>query len=293
MLSRDGRHWMMVCLLLACGCAPIMERRSPLAKPVMSPDSVVLEIYSARFPFRDAKYNETLWEHIDEQPFAAELRRTMAEYGFRAGLVQGQLPAELVELMQGAADARNGPPKPQPASPSLEETVVDFEEDSPVRRRVLQLRSGKRGEILASGVYDSLPLLENDKGQLRGQPYPRGQGLLSIKCYPQPDGRVKVDLLPELHYGEPRINYVGEQGIIRLETGRSKKVFEHLALQATVSPGEMLVITSLPERTGSLGHYFFTEQTKGALEQKLLLIRVAQTQHNDLFGADLIVTEDE
>jgi hypothetical protein len=162
-----------------------------------------------------------------------------------------------------------------------------------VRRRVLQLRAAKRGEILVSGLYESLPLLENTNGHLRGKPYPNGQGLLSVKSYPQPDGRVRLDLLPELHYGEPKINYVGDHGIIRLETGRSKKVFEQLALSATLSAGEMLLVTSLPQRPGSAGHYFFTEQTNGALEQKLLIIRLAQTQHDDLFGPELVVAEEK
>ena len=44
----------------------------------------------------------------------------------------------------------------------------------------------------------------------------------------------------------------------------------------------MLVLTSLPNRQGSLGHHFFTE-TNGRLEQKLLIIRLSQTQHDGLF----------
>jgi hypothetical protein len=105
---------------------------------------------------------------------------------------------------------------------------------------------------------------------------------LSLKSFPQPDGRVRLDLLPELHHGEPKVGYArNNQGIIVLEPGRAKKIFEQLALSATLSPGEMLLISSLPARPGSLGHYFFTEQTSGALEQKLLLIRLAQTQHNE------------
>ncbi len=242
----------------------------------MSPDSVVLEIYSARFTFDDPKYNDTLWREVDEQPFPPELRRALAEYGFRAGVLQGQIPAELQELLTPSSDASTQAQEPsKPASPSLEEVVVDLEADSPVRRRILQLRAAKRGEILASGVYESLPLLENDGGQLHGKPYTRGQGLLSVKSFPQPDGRVRLDLLPELHHGDPKISYVNNQGVLRVEPGRAKKTFEQLSLSATLSPGEMLVISSLPSRPGSLGHYFFTEQTTGPLEQKLLLIRLA------------------
>jgi hypothetical protein len=280
---------------LASGCAPIVPGRgSPLAKPCMSADSVVLEILSARFTFDDPKYNQTLWQQVDEQPFPAELRRALVEYGLRAGLLQGQIPSELQELLSGASEgaAKEREEAKAPAQP-LEGQVVDWEAESPVRRRVLQLRAAKRGEILASGVYDSLPLLENDGGQLRGKPYPRGQGLFSVKSYPQPDGRVRLDLLPELHYGDPKVNYVYNQGGLIMEPGRPKKVFEQLALSATLSPGEMLVVTSLPSRPGSLGHYFFTEQAAGALEQKLLLIRLAQTQHNDLFGGEMIVADEQ
>lgn len=295
------RTWLLtICLLLTSGCAPMTERHtSRLARARMSPSSIVLEIYSARFPFNDPKYNAKLWEQVDEQPFAADLRRNMVEYGLRAGILQGQIPAELEELLSGASDGQPPAAKDAPSQPSktpsqsLEEVVVDFEQESPVRKRVLQLRAGKRGEILTSGIYESLPLLENQAGQLRGKPYPNGQGLLSVKSFPLPDGRVRLDLLPELHYGEPKINYVGSQGIIRLETGRAKKVFEQLSLSATLTSGELLLITSLPHRPGSLGHYFFTEQTAGALEQKLLILRIAQTQHDDLFGAEVVPIEEE
>ena len=71
---------------------------------------------------------------------------------------------------------------------------------------------------------------------------------------------------------------------MQLNTGRSREVFDRLAAQATLAPGEMLVFSSLPEREGSLGHYFFTEEHSGQLEQKLLVIRLSQTQHDDLFG---------
>jgi hypothetical protein len=255
---------------------------------------VVLEIYSARFTFNDPQYNHKLWEQVDEQPLAPEVRRAMLDYGLRAGILQGQIPSELEALLNGAADASAKPAQKSPtASQSLEEVVVDLEDESPVRRRVLQLRAAKRAEIQTSSVYDSLPLLENDGGQVRGKPYANGQGVLSVKSFPQPDGRVRLDLLPELHHGEPKINYVGHQGIIRLETGRAKKAFDQLALSATLSPGEMLLVTSLPQRPGSLGHYFFTEQRAGALEQKLLIIRLAQTQHDDLFGDKIVVPDED
>jgi hypothetical protein len=95
-----------------------------------------------------------------------------------------------------------------------------------------------------------------------------------------------VDLTPEVHYGEPRARFVGEQGAIRMEAGRSRRVFDNLAISATLAPGHLLVLSSLPSRPGSLGFNFFTTVTAGRREQKLLVIRLAQTQHDGLFDPE-------
>jgi hypothetical protein len=56
-----------------------------------------------------------------------------------------------------------------------------------------------------------------------------------------------------------------------------------MTIDAPLRPGQMLVLGSLPERRGTLGHHFFTQKTGGRLEQKLVVIRLSQTQHDGLF----------
>ena len=46
------------------------------------------------------------------------------------------------------------------------------------------------------------------------------------------------------------------------------------------------MLAAQPDETGSAGHYFFTEQTSAGLTRKLLLVRLSQTQHNEIYGAD-------
>ena len=302
MPSMLGRLSLLVCLLWPLGCARFVERgQSPLAKPVLPPDSVVLEVFFVRMPLDDPRLGP-IWAEIDEQPFDADLRRRLAESGFRAGVIKGQLPTELQQLIAGpdpssakteknVADPLN-PPEQSPPQPEAA-TVVDLQNESPVRRQQLPLRAGWRSLVLASGVYDSWPLLEKEGDQLRGRPYAKAQGVFGVKSFPQPDGRVRLELLPELHHGDPKVGYTYEQGVLRFDTGRAKKVFDDLALSVTLSPGEMVVLGRLPEHPGSVGHYFFTEQWAGALAQKLLLVRLAQTQYDDLFGEELAVTPKE
>ena len=238
----------------------------------MSPDSVVLEIFFVRFPFGDQDANEKLWEQIDEQHFSPDLRGRLAKNGFRVGVLSGQMPPELSKLLE-LTD------KPAPE----DETVENLESEPCVVCRHQQLRTGQRGEIIASGVYDQLPVLVCDSGRLSGQTYGQAQGMFAVKSYPRPDGRVRLELVPELHYGQPRQRWVAGQGMMRLETGRSRQVYDDMAMTTELAPGAMLILSSLPNRQGSLGHHFFTDDGE-RLEQKLLVIRLSQTQHDALFN---------
>ena len=243
----------------------------------MSSDSAVLEMFFVRFPFGDPAVNEELWEEIDEQHFSPELRERLTQNGFRAGLISGQIPMKLSQLLQ-LTD------KPAPTE-ELEGTQVEDIEPQPlVVRRHLQLPAGQRSEIIASGVYAELPLLINESGQLSGQTYRQAQGIFAVKWLPQPNGRVQLELTPELHHDKPQQRWVGRHGMLRLDTSRPKRTFDDMILSANLTPGAMLVLSSLPNRPGSLGHYFFTEPSGGRVEQKLLIVRLSQTQHDGLFA---------
>jgi hypothetical protein len=266
-------------MLATAGCNTPLHKggKSPLQPAQMSPDSVVLEMFFVRCPFGDATVNGKLWDEIDEQQFSPALRERLAKDGFRVGMVSGQVPAELSKLLQ-LSD------KPTPADEVGASQIDSVEKEPRVLLRHLQLRANQRGDILASGVHADLPLLTCDAGQISGQTYHQAQGIFAVKSLPQPDGRIRLELVPELHHGQPQQQWVGKQGMWRLETGRPKRVFDDMTLSADLGPGAMLVLSSLSNRPGSLGHYFFTENDGGRLEQKLLIIRLTQTQHDGLFN---------
>jgi hypothetical protein len=261
------------------GCnTPIYKGKSPLAPPQMSPDSVVLDLFFVRVPFGNPDANERIWKEIDEQSFSPELRERLSRNGFRAGVVNGQIPGDLTKLLElEDKPAVNG---------KIEDTKVDNLESAPrVVRRHLQLRAGQRSEIQASNVYAQVPLSMCESGQLCGQTYYQAQGILAIKAFSQPDGQVRMELMPELHHGDARPRWIGGPGMMRLDSSRPKQVFDKMALSAEIAPGSMIVLSSLANRPGSLGHYFFTQDDgSGHLEQKLLIVRLSSTQHDGLFN---------
>ena len=69
---------------------------------------------------------------------------------------------------------------------------------------------------------------------------------------------------------------------MQLDTARPKHVFDELTISATMAPGSMMILTALPIARQPFGHYFFTKSSGTHLEQKLLLLRLCQTQHDDL-----------
>jgi hypothetical protein len=271
-------------LTTAGSCSPLRpEGKSLLGRLQLPPDSVALELFFIRVPFGQPDANQTLWQQVDEQQLPNDLRRRLAENGFRAGVLSSQPPEVLSKLME-----LKGKPAPTPDKPP-QLKIAEMDQEPRIVRRYLQLRWGKRSEIVASEVYDELPVLTREPGGVCGRSYPKAQCLLALKTAFEADGRVRLNLVPEVHYGEPRQRYVGEGAALILEAGRARKAFDELTVTAALLPGHMLLISSLDSRPGTLGHQFFTCKSNGRLEQKLLLIRLAQSPHDSLFdpGKDL------
>lgn len=258
-----------------------------LLKPVDLPsDGVQLEIVSIRFPYGDENLNSQLWTGIDEQQLSPGVRRQLAENGLRAGIVTGPMPTALAQLFEAAE---------KPAS--MFEAAASLEQAPVVSRQKMQLHSGWRGQIFASNTYSELPLLTCEEGRVCGHSYMQAQCVLNTRVVSQGDRQVKLQFTPELQHGETRKQWVTEDhdvasvsqalnrdGVFRPQSGKPKREFQKLTFEATLAPEQMLVLTTLPDRSGSLGHYFFTEQQSDHLQQKLLIIRLAETRFDDLFS---------
>ena len=245
----------------------------------MSPDAMVLDVFFVPVKFDDPEANVILWQELDEQHFPPEVRRELGKHGFRVGLTGGQVPVALSRLLKLKEKAA-------PGSEDATGPLETIDSTSGVLRRHMPLRTGRRGEIhTCPRVYEKVPVLVTDaSGHLGGRDYPQAEGVLAVKAYPQSDGRVRLDLVPELHYGQVKQQFVGDNGMWQLKAGKARRLFDELSFSATLTPGHMLVVSSLSNRTGSLGHYFLTQDSSGQLQQRLLVVRLSQTQHDDLFA---------
>jgi hypothetical protein len=152
------------------------------------------------------------------------------------------------------------------------ENALESQGEAGRGNRRLQCRSGRRAKLIASKSFDELALLAQENGTAAGVV---GQCL-----------RPKV-----IHRGTRRpgpgaggrarpMKAVGRGAVMR--TGPRARVFDSLLLKHS---RQGALVFSTPEAKG-LGKHFFVEQTGNAEVRQLLLIRLAVSQHDDLFAPD-------
>jgi hypothetical protein len=264
--------------LVVAGCGQLTTRpdadlASVLPAARAAADSVALEIAFVRTARDGGELGAPLWTELDEQHLPAEVRRRLGDNGLRCGLTGTQLPTVLHKLL---------------AERPVEEvdagtTELSLGGEAAPRPRRVHLRAGQRSEIVTSATLDEMVILHRDDGALRGESFEQGQCVLVARAYPQGDGRVRLELTPEVQFGRPRQRWVGQEGMFRVETRRDRRVYEPLAIDAYISSGQTLVLAATPEAKG-LGRQMFTDPSGNDDWRKLLLIRLAQGPSDDLFA---------
>ncbi|HVX10346.1 MAG TPA: hypothetical protein VHC22_04160 [Pirellulales bacterium] len=267
-------------LAVAAGCSKLPRGASLLpAAPAL--DHVALELFFVRFPLEEQSASTALWSSVDEQTIDLDVRRRLSAAGLAVGQVGGQLPPALVELLHVSDDA------PLPTANQV--AVVDSSKPPVVHRKLIdvyQIETPSR--IVVTGDRERHPkltvLLRDESDAVRGWTFRNAQGTLVTKVVPEPDGRVKLDIAPEVEYGEARQQIMpGEGGAWTMQIVPPRKTFDSLRFTATMSPGEVLIVGRRGDQPGSLGHQFFTDSRSDVPTQIVLLIRVMKGKADDLF----------
>jgi len=268
--------------LVAAGCQAFVKppdaALEQLLRPVTtSPDSVTLEIFHARIPLDKDHQADALWEQIDEQCFDADLRRRLVANGLRAGVIGVSPPEELSDLLDLQSDA----PEASSARVITGQSAVPR-----VTRRVVQLNRREESSIQVSELRDEAQVLLSEDGRVGGKPFQQVQGVYTLKAEAVPGQRVAVRITPELHHGEIKLRYAGsDQGIMLKTPSREREVFEQLAMETELSPGELLVLGCLPDAKASLGGVFHTASAAGQDERKLIVVRLLEVPPSEILAA--------
>lgn len=259
-------------LPVVSGCAQwnVDPDSSPkdLPRPRMSPDTVVLEVATIYIDPNLNQLDSDLWRDVSEVHLDASLKRQLWQNGFRVARIGQEIP------------------------PAIRKQVDQFREnsrlsqigktgDGEVGHHRRQSRAGVPSQILTSSVISELNLITQEGDYVSGKKLNDAQCVLEIRTQPHGDGSVELVILPEIHYGQNRPQFAGRNGAFQLLVEREKEIIEKLHLQQLLTPGESLMLSCTPEPVG-LGRHFFAWNPK--LGHKVILIRLAQVQYDELFA---------
>jgi hypothetical protein len=241
----------------------------------MAEDSVVLEVMFVYIAPQDNAADSALWQQLDETHLPIPLRQQLDANGIRAGLIGGSLPEPLLALMQ---DERN--------TTDLQQRAGNLATATENRMQRMQCRDGQPGRIVVSpSTHRQLAVVIVEGDYLRGHTFQQAQCLLGLRTYALGDGRARIHLIPEIHYGDATTQFVGQEGAWMLKSDRAVASFKDLELNHVLAPGQTLLLTTSPTAHG-LGGSFFTDIQATSDTQILVLVRLAQTQQDDLFATD-------
>jgi hypothetical protein len=216
--------------------------------------TVPIELLFVRHDPHDAAITTDLWTLVDEQALDRELSARLTANGLRAGILSGPLPPALAERLAIAAA-------------STDATASD----DAVSRRVLRLLPGKRAEIVAAAGIPELVVLEHDADGVRGGTYRDCTSELTARAWPGPDGRTRIEVVPELKHGPLQRTWIGEEGMFRLETGQARLRFDQLTIEALLPHRGMLVIGGSDAPSATVGDALVRDRNAAAGMQLILL----------------------
>lgn len=240
-----------------------------------SPESVTLEIFDARIAPSQQEQLAALWRQVDEMQLPTDTRRRLQANGFRLGVIGGSLPPEVAALFS-LTEQSDG---------DRQEQVITEQTAAPrVRRRVVQLQAGKATQIKPTDVVDELRVLYSTDDGLTGNLYTQARGVYELQAAATAGQRVAIELSPELHHGELRNRWVGEQGMLLVKPSREREHFPDLRIAVELDPGDLLVVGTIDEAPSSLGHALHTVRSTGVAEQKLVMLRMLEVPVSEILA---------
>jgi len=212
-----------------------------------TPRTIALEVTFVRCDDDDVELREAIWRHVDEQVLDDSRRRSLNANGLRAGVVTGHVPAEFAARLATSAD--------EPA---------DVGGVDPARaRRLLNLLPGRGGDLVTAHRLPSLVLFEQRDGEVRGATFHDATPQFTLDARPAADGRIRLELVPEVRHGPVEKSWAGEDGMFRLETGQRRHRMEHLGIDVTVPAGGLLIVGCAGEAAATVGDGLLRDQDGG------------------------------
>ncbi len=239
---------------------------------VVEPKRCALTLVILSRPQNDPALNESLWKVADEQIATPEIRRALQTNGIRIGRITGDLPLEIQELLK--ARPPDQPDVQMIVNPSGQSSLIDA------------AHAAARNDL---NLLISLP-----DGKVQGKVYQEAKGYLRLTATHEGSTGVALRLVPEVHHGPIRNGYgvVPTAGVavpheFQIVNGQQEETFRDLGTTLVLESGQIAVLGTRPERSGSLGALLFQKDQSNSdrVMQSIVLIWADRNERGNGPGA--------
>lgn len=250
----------------------------------MSPGSVEIEIAVAQLDSDQATGLQQLLGTIDQQKLSLAIRQQLDRNGLTCGIMSSRPPATFYELLKPFV------PAPETLDVAARPLALAGLLD-PVSRLLLHQRiSNQNGDVYPVGTSDLHDHVEwtvnHPNQQVLGEAN-LARAFFDLTTYPNSDGSVTLKLSPVIRHGE-KVQRIGvADGSFVMDRGQRQIRLEELGFSVQLRAGQTLVVAANQpfldrnSESAQLGHMLLGSENPN--ETRLLLVRLVQTQMDDLF----------
>jgi hypothetical protein len=277
----------LVLLYFTTGCKGWLQDNPTTGKPLrlsgmrMPPNSVACLVSVVKLNRNQGERFDRLWSELDQQAVGLVQRRVWDENGLRIALAPAQLPGELRLLLEEEPPVDQDEPE-EPGE--LEKTIASAQDDQRNSTWRMTLREGEAKSIAVSPPQDAASwVIESGSTRTAGSGT-QATAFMQLTAFPKGDGTIRMVLRPLIKHGDPQSRFGVLNNTLTLETAQTEVLLEQLRVEASLRPGQTLIATGIPQSTDFSRLLFgYPEQLESG-ERRVLLIRLVQTQQDDVFG---------
>ncbi len=239
--------------------SPVTENTA--LKPISAPRTAIqVEIVFVERPDGDPLLGDILWKDLD-QVGAVDLaiREGLKRNGLRIGIASSSPPRTLQQLLGLATEIPD----------------ADGDEGKRLVGRRVSLVSGSETEIQASPIFDRCAVTSWNGEASAEKTYENARCVFRLRAHKVQDGWAKLELTPEIHYGENRLRHTATTAGWELKTTQQTEPFYGQKFEVTLNQGEMAVIAESGDQPKSLGRHFFHGNEDGDPVRRVLIVRLA------------------
>lgn len=268
---RTAYRWTVFLFLAggAAGCTLPAHVRGPSwidclrAGTQIDPNTVLIETALIERPLGDDYLCRELWQDTDELVVGLEQRETLRENGLRVGQLVGTPPVGFQTMLLSPRSCTN-----------------------PSR---LMVPSGKCIPQYLGPVLDHCNVTIHLDGNATELALDQARFGFDLTATLTADGRTRVQFVPKIETAENLLPFQASPEdstwVLRIE--RPSRRLAEQAFEATLAPGQYLVVGCVPEKAGSFGRIALCDEDGPRPFQRLLVIRTNRaTNHADGYPDD-------